>query len=319
MSALKEPRRLEFHVVYRCVNRCVFCSEREHMAEFAAHPARDEEWRAILERKREQGFDHVTFTGGEPTLYPRIWEMLAHAKSLGYRTFMISNGTLLSLESFSRKILPLIDELCLSMHGFDGPTHDACTGRAGSFARLSAAFDNADRQDRLPFVFVNCVLTRVNVRWIEAILEAALRRKSVRHFLLSNLAPEGEGGRLYAKLSVKTEEFIGRLPAMSERARSRGVDLRVFGVPLCALGAWRELSNDLYYSPRVTVARAWLSDGRAGWFEEEALSPRRERVHVEACERCLDRDRCGGVFRRYVARYGAGNLSPRLSEIEAPR
>ncbi|NNN06201.1 MAG: radical SAM protein [Elusimicrobia bacterium] len=313
MPELSEPRRLEFHIVYRCVNRCVFCSEREHMRAFAGHPAAFQELSGVLRDKRAQGFRHVTFTGGEPTLYPRVWDVLALAKDLGYLTFLISNGAALSLPAFADRVLPLIDELCLSLHGPDAATHDAATGRPGSFARLQAAFDNAERQKRAPFVFVNSVVTRLNLARLPDTLRLALSRGKVRHFLASNLAPEGEGLRRYPELSVRHEELSRLLPGMAKQTAARGVDLRVFGMPLCVLGGGRALSNDLYYSPRVTVARARLEDGRVGWFEETALTPTRERVFLPVCGGCADRGACGGVFRRYAEEFGAAGLSPRAA------
>jgi MoaA/NifB/PqqE/SkfB family radical SAM enzyme len=216
------------------------------------------------------------------------------------------------LASFADRVLPFVDELCLSLHGPDAATHDAATGRPGSFARLQAAFDNAERQSRGRFVFVNSVVTRLNAARLPDTLRLALSRGKVRHFLVSNLAPEGEGLRRYPELAVRHEEIARHLPGMAARAGGRGVDLRVFGVPLCALGARRALSNDLYYSPRVTVARARLEDGKVGWFEETALAPTRERVFLPACGTCADRGACGGVFRRYAEEFGAAGLSPRV-------
>lgn len=315
MPGLTDPRRLEFHIVYRCVNRCAFCSEREHMRAFARHPAGRRELEGVLRSKRAQGYDHVTFTGGEPTLYPRVWEVLRLAKDLGYCTFMISNGAALSLPVFANRVLPFVDELCLSLHGPDAATHDAATGRSGSFARLKAAFDNAERQERARFVFVNSVVTRLNAARLPDTLRLALSWRKVRHFLASNLAPEGEALRRYPELAVRHEEIARLLPGMAEQAAACGVDLRVFGVPLCALGERRGMSNDLYYSPRVTVARAWLEDGRVGWFEETALTPTRERVLLPACAPCADRGVCGGIFRRYAEEFGSAGLSPRVAEL----
>jgi len=314
VEKLKTPRRLEFHIVYRCVNRCVFCSERDHMRAFAEHPAPPDELARVLRAKRAEGYEHVTFTGGEPTLYPRVWEPLSLAKELGYRTFMISNGAALAMPAFAERVLPFIDELCLSLHGPTAAVHDALTGRRGSFARQLAAFANVERHARDVFVLVNTVVSRRNVALLPRTLKLAGRHAKVRHFLASNLAPEGEALRRYPELSVRHEEIARRLPEMSKYAKRRGIDLRIFGVPLCALGEHRRLSNDLYYSPRVTVARARLEDGSVGWFEEVALGPTRERSHPPVCEPCAYRDRCGGVFSRYLTEYGAEGIVPILDE-----
>ena len=57
--------------------------------------------------------------------------VLQAAKRLGYRTYVTSNGSRLAESGFARRVLPLIDELCLSVHGARAREHDACAGRAG--------------------------------------------------------------------------------------------------------------------------------------------------------------------------------------------
>jgi len=309
-AARATVRRLEFHIIYRCVNSCIFCSERDHMRAFARHPAGKEELVAILRSKRAEGFDHVTFTGGEPTLYPRFWEVLERAKELGYRTYVISNGSALALRPFARRVLPLVDEICLSIHGHEAALHDRLTTRPGSFQRQQAALDNIQEHPAEHFVMVNTVVNRFNLDHLEDILAWAVQRRKVRHYLVSNLAPEGEALRRYGELAVRHGEICGRVPALSALAERYGVALRVFGVPACLLGPYRQHSNDLHWSPRMTIARAWVAGPAAGWFEETALKPTRERMHPDACSGCQLREQCGGVFRRYWQEFGPEQLHP---------
>ncbi|MBI5210522.1 MAG: radical SAM protein [Elusimicrobia bacterium] len=296
-------RRLEFHIVYRCVNACVFCSEKEHMRRFADHPASGAEISALLRRKRAEGFEHVTFTGGEPTLYPRVWDALALARDLGYRTFLISNGSALSLPRVAARVLPLVDELCLSVHGHTAALHDRLTARPGSFGRLVSALENAAAHAPRLFVMANTVVNRLNLRFLPEIMRLLARHRAPRHYLVSHLAPEGDGLARYRELAVRHQDIVARLPELASIARRSRLALRVFGVPACAMGRWWRFSNDLYFSPRVTVGRV-LRGGRAGWFEEKGLRPTRERRFLPACAPCVLRGRCGGVFRRYLAEFG---------------
>lgn len=53
----------------------------------------DEAFRAALVRLRDAlGFDEVHLTGGEPTLHPRLPQIISLAKSAGYRASITSNG-----------------------------------------------------------------------------------------------------------------------------------------------------------------------------------------------------------------------------------
>src|SRR5690606_28139837 len=69
-----------------------------------------------------QVFDHYgaskkyffEFTGGEVTLYKELPALFAFLKEKGAKVGLISNGSR-SLD-FWKKLLPLIDQICLSFH-----------------------------------------------------------------------------------------------------------------------------------------------------------------------------------------------------------
>lgn len=310
LPPVSEPvRRIELHINYECVNSCVFCSERDHMREFRRHPASFEDIAGILRRKRAEGFDHATFTGGEPTLYPRVWDALALARDLGYKVFLISNGCALAMPKAARRILPLVDELCLSVHG-TGKLHERLTRNPRSFGRMAATLENVEAHGGRLFLMVNTVVSRRNIDRLGEVLEFAAGCSKLRHFLISHMAPEGDGLRKYSALVVRHADIAAAVPALAAKAEARGLALRVFGVPACLLGERWRCSNDLYFSPRVTIGRVRLADGSPGWFEEAGLRPTREREYRPACSRCSLLGRCGGVFKRYRAEFPRERLKP---------
>ena len=301
-------RRLEFHISYECPQSCLFCSESSRLARFREFPVRAAEIARVLAVKRRQGFDHLTLTGGEPTLYPGLLGILGAAKRLGFRTYVTSNGGRLAEAEFSRQALPLIDELCLSVHGDTRELHDGLTRCPGSFDRLRQAFSRAASRRGL-FLLTNTVVTRRNWGRLETTLRFILARRGIRHCLLSHVAPEGRGARNYGELAVPFSRWRRRLPGWARLAERRGVVLRVFGLPLCALGSRRDCSNDLYFSPRVTVERTRLASG-VGLGEIVSLRPTRRRVQPPVCAGCAARQACGGVFRRHVEEFGTAGLRP---------
>ena len=301
-------RRLEFHVSYACGQSCLFCSEADRLARWKGAPVTAAEMARVLAEKRQQGFDHVTFTGGEPTLAPDLVGVLRAAKGLGYKTYVTSNGCRLGEDGFAGRALPLIDELCLSVHGDTAALHDSLSRAPGGFEKLMAAFRNAGRQNGL-FLLTNTVVTTHNWDRLEDILGFILGIKAVRHVLLSHVAPEGRGGKDYAGLAVSFRKWKKKVPRLASRARERGVTLRVFGLPVCVLGGEREVSNDLHWSPRVTVERAQVK-GKQGLKEITSLKPFRKRSHPPVCGRCSVKDLCGGVFDRHLKEFGARDLEP---------
>ena len=108
---------IDFHISYRCVNKCIFCSSAGSIKKFKNHILNLEEIIKILKEKRKKGFKSVNFTGGEPTLHPQFVNLVKKAKELGYRIYVGTNGKMFENKDFCRKSAPFLDEICFSIHG----------------------------------------------------------------------------------------------------------------------------------------------------------------------------------------------------------
>jgi len=301
--------RLELHLSYTCAQSCAFCSESGRMARYRRHPVSLREAVSALARKRREGCRHVTLTGGEPTLHEDLPEVLAAAKKLGYTTYITSNGTRLEDKAYAGLVLPLLDELCLSVHGDRAAVHDRVTRTPGSFRKVLRALRNVECSRRAPFLLSNTVVTSGNIGALVPTLSLLLRHRRVRHCLFSGLAPEGRGGRGFKELAVPLRELAAKVPALVRRVGRRRVALRFFGVPPCVLGRHWRLANDLHWSPRVTVERGRVG-GRVAMRSITSLRPDRMRGKTARCRPCALKDGCGGVFRPYLALFGDSELSP---------
>lgn len=82
--------------------RCKFCYATFHDYEKGflpkGHLPKEASIKLIKAMAENGAIRKITFAGGEPTLCPWLPELVAHAKSLGLTTMLISNGTRLSDE-----------------------------------------------------------------------------------------------------------------------------------------------------------------------------------------------------------------------------
>lgn len=303
-------RRLELHLSYTCGQSCAFCSESARMAKWRHAPLRGEEISAVLLARRKAGFSHVTFTGGEPTAHALLPAALAAARKLGFNTYLTTNGGRFAEEPYAAEVLPLVDELCLSVHGPGPETHDAAAGTPGSFDRAMKALANIEKHGASLYLLTNTVVTRRNWEHIEAVLALLTEHPKIRHVLLSNVAPEGRAAKDYAALAVPLSQWRERVHSLARPFEANGVVLRLFGLPLCALGGRDDLSNDAHYSPRVTVERRALK-GLPSLVSITSRDASRRRSKPLACRSCEARGDCAGVFDRYLAEFGAKELTPR--------
>lgn len=119
------PPSANYHLTQACNFGCHFC-----FATFKDVPGtlkRDDQIR-IIDALAEHGVQKLTFAGGEPFVVKWIDELIAHAKSLGLTTMVVTNGSLLTEERL-RKLAPVLDWLVIS---FDSqyPETNRAIGRA---------------------------------------------------------------------------------------------------------------------------------------------------------------------------------------------
>ncbi|MBI5210523.1 MAG: radical SAM protein [Elusimicrobia bacterium] len=304
---------LELSIFFRCLNRCVFCSNSSRMARFARAPLSRSEIGETLAQKRREGYGVVSFNGGEPTLYPLFWEVLREAKDLGYRTQLVTSGGPFDVEGFARRTLPFLDEVCVSLHGDTAAVHDGLTLNGRSFGRLRAALRAIDRFPRDIAVVVNTVVTSRNVGRVGRIAAWACGRRKVRQFWLSTLIPEGRALENYARLAVPWKEALRQVPAIAKAVDARGAALRLFGFPLCVLGPYRARASELHKEPGMALTR--VEDGG------KRTSARRRRsrgvgvdgggpvrIKTARCSGCRLDALCAGAWEPYVRLFGDGEL-----------
>src|SRR5262249_950235 len=87
-------RVLHVHPTRRCNLRCLHCYSWSGPAEHGALGL------ALLQRAAreaaELGYTMLSLSGGEPLLYPGLFELCATARAAGMRTSVVSNGLLLT-------------------------------------------------------------------------------------------------------------------------------------------------------------------------------------------------------------------------------
>ena len=99
-------KRGVLYVGYPCNLRCVFC--------YYAYTT-NKEWYSLEECKHdaslyrtEYGNEWVDITGGEPTIYPHIFELLGHCREIDLKPTLITNTLVLADEDKVKKFQRLM-------------------------------------------------------------------------------------------------------------------------------------------------------------------------------------------------------------------
>ena len=300
--------RLELHLTYHCPERCVFCSEEHRMKAYSPFEVTWGRVAKVLRTHAARGVTNVHLTGGEPTIHPKFIEVCMLARKLGMRTSCGTIGTMLARDDFARRALPWLDEALFSLHGPTPEINDSLTRRDGSWEQTTTAIRLAKKYRPDFRVFVNTVVTSLNVDHLPdtVALAAELGAELV---VVSNTTPEGGGYDYFEELGVSLAKLAEVMPKVP--ARSGSAIVRFFGMPMCLLGEHAALSNDLHWDPRVTVE--WgRKPGKVVFEDFYNWAPNRKRTHVAACETCSRRNVCMGVYERYAELHDTDALTPYL-------
>jgi len=297
-------QRIEIHISYSCVNKCFFCSEGSRLKRYKDFKIDFSQLKNILVEKRKNGFDHVTFTGGEPNMYANFLELLKLAKDLGYRIYVGSNGWFWADKDYLNKVLPFLDQVSLSLHGSNAKIHNLHTQQKESFSKIILSFANIAeyiKKQKKPYFMVNSSLTNYNLEDIINILNF-VKQYGVKQVLISNISPEGTAYNNYLDLAVRYSKLKDFIPKWVDFANNNGLILRLFGLPLCVLNMLEVYSNDLSYDPRTTYALG-QKDNKI-LLKERKTGLQRRRIYSQKCCFCRNKSLCRGIFSRYLELFG---------------
>lgn len=130
-------KRVQIHLTNNCNLRCPHCymfSGRSSENELTT-----DELCGILSFFKKEGWNAVTFTGGEICMRKDLYEIVKYAKKEGYTIQLLTNGTMWTQNLIS-KINPLIDMIQISIDGFDEKENSKVRGE-GNFIKALKAVD----------------------------------------------------------------------------------------------------------------------------------------------------------------------------------
>ena len=310
--------KFDFYITYLCNSNCKFCCVRDKLVWFQQKRKRAmltyDEVKQILVKKRKDGFDYVTFTGGEPTIHSDFLKIMALSKKLGFRTSVNSNMSAMSDPEFCKEALQYTDEMVASIHGHTPKVHNALTGTKKGFQEFIQAMDNLEKSKKDIYLITDTVILTENLNHLVDIIHLVTGYKKVKHILFSNVNLPPDGVETLKHLVVPLPEIRKILPVVhNEVVVKKGLILRYYGLPFCILGDYQAQSADLFFDPKKVIERS-LEDNGMTDKERDVRKPTMAKIQGEKCRECIYHEVCGGYFRSYHAIYKDSHIKPVLKK-----
>lgn len=182
---------------------------------------------SLIETLAANDVTQVTFSGGEPTLYPYLKDIIKKTRDHGMIAHMNTNGFLLSKE-FARELKDAgLSQVQINIDSLDPDRHDYIRGKKGSFHRAIQALKNA-REAGLTCVS-QTVLTKENENEIIDIFRFA-RSMGIQRCRVWDMTPSE--GCAKDNIDLKPTDYINTLMKLSKFAHETGAQHIESGDPL---------------------------------------------------------------------------------------
>ena len=319
-SGLIPTRRAVIDINRPCNAKCRMCYYTYDQSDWSKpFDQVQQELRQALER----GNTSVDFTGGEPTIYPQMAEVIRYAESIGLHTCIISNG--LAFEKVKKLAEAGCSEWLLSVHGYE-EQQDKLLNVKGAWEKTnrSARFLN----DSGCLVRVNCTLTRYNFEDLPKLARHYDEEIKPRIINFINFNPHYEWGkheqpeivRRLNEVQVKASEVAPYLKQALDYLDGRNYWVNVRYFPLCMLKGYEkhvcnnpQVMFDPYewdYNVAPKTVETYLAYGRE--FQ------RRINTRKGTCASCGMIDVCGGLHANYAHLHGFSELEPYAEQSDYP-
>lgn len=217
------PRLIFWEITERCNLKCPYCRRQDYSDRGLAKEA---SLRLINDITKDYN-PILVFSGGEPLLYPYIFEVAHYAKSRGLKTALATNATIID-ENLARKIkLTNLHRVAVSLDGATRDTHDSLRGE-GAFVKTISGINHLKSQGIE--LQINTTVLRRNFKEILQIYNLCLDL-GINALHIFAFVPVGCGITVPKAERLRPEEYENFLNEMADLSLKSKIEIKLTCAP----------------------------------------------------------------------------------------
>ncbi len=303
-------QRVHILTSWWCTNDCIFCMDDKTLRNFISLEKCKKNLLDWLKYSKE-----VTFTSWEPTIHPKIVEMVKMAKELWYETIqIISNWRKYKDINF---VLDLINawvtDFIISIHWYNSLLHDSIVRKQWVFNDVLKWLVNISKlKKKYNLVFnTNTTIIRQNYKYTYKIVYF-LEKFPIDSIVLNVVIPQQEAlknkNEILVKYSLMAEEFK-KLVILQNKFNN----IYINWFPYCL---WKELDSLIWFREPVEFEQDWVNIARHSdnhdldvkWDIE--LKIINWKLKREECKQCIYFNNCEWIWESYINIYWWQEFNP---------
>ncbi|MCG2726359.1 MAG: radical SAM protein [Elusimicrobia bacterium] len=283
----------------KCNSKCIMCT---NMASFINQDSAQYDLKHQIKKfenylfrggtylKNAEDNSFLNLTGGEPTLHPDFFKLIAYFRRRVPLTkiVLLTNARKFSNIVFTKKFMSVAKppfEIACALHGSNAAKHESITKTKGSFREALKGIENILKFSRSQRLEIRIVLIKQNIKDFDNILRLFLRKfpdTSKYKVIVVHYEIEGMSLTNHKRIALNLKESSKTINK-SFKLISKFADFRLYHFPLCLLGA--ELRE-----------RAWIT------------LPKEDRIYIKECRQCAQKKKCLGLMRTYAEHFGGDEI-----------
>ncbi len=228
---------LIFEITDACNQNCRFCYnywKGGNEPEMRGVPSFKQAERVLYNVFKQANVGSISFSGGEPMMMSRIFDLILTARRHKTQVSVLTNGTLLTDSDVTLFKQLDVSRVQIPLLSADPAVHDALTQKPGSWEKAVAAFRKVSL-GKGPRASAVLILTAENIQGLEETLNF-YKRLGVQSVLLNRFNLGGNGLRYKESLALSHSQLKNAFSLVNAFASNTGMHFSS-GVctPVCVL------------------------------------------------------------------------------------
>jgi MoaA/NifB/PqqE/SkfB family radical SAM enzyme len=245
-----------------------------------------------IEQYIKEKYDGVIFTGGEPTLYKYLPEIIKYCSDKKFPCRIITNGQKTAQKKYLQSLIVAgLQHIHVSIYSHQSKTQAFLTQNKDSLKNIKATLSHLNQFKQVR-VDVNITINKYNVDHLYQLVKFIIRQYPyINHFVFNNLDPStdrtAKNPETIPRLNDFELELIKALKFLEKNKRT----FRVERVPLCYLPEFEYCSTETRKIVKKETRPIYFLDQKGFWKQENFFYQK-----SPICQNCHLSKICAGLY-----------------------